>query len=132
MYLSGGTFRATPAVFTISATKVDVLDASLTVDGSLESSDMVPLGLEAAATGSIGAEMAGWMSRQIGLPDQLLLRSPLQPAKGRVSWKKDGDVGVRENSPSPEARTSPWTWFGRRTPWKSKRSSLRTASDARA
>ena len=95
MYLSGGTFRATPAVFTISATKVDVLDASLTVDGSLESSDMVPLGLEAAATGSIGAEMAGWMSRQIGLPDQLLLRSPLQPAKGRVSWKKDGDVGVR-------------------------------------
>jgi uncharacterized protein YhdP len=72
-----------------------VLDASLTVDGSLESSDMVPLGLETAAAGDIGAEMAGWMSRQIGLPDQLLLRSPLQLTNGRVSWKKDGDVGFR-------------------------------------
>lgn len=95
MQLSGGTFRATPAVFTISKTRIDVLDASLTLDGSLHSSDMMPLGLEAAAAGSIGAEMAGWMSRQIGLPEQFLLRSPLQLATSRVSWQKDGRVGFR-------------------------------------
>ena len=36
--------------------------------------------------------MTEWISRQIDWPKQLTLRSPLQLTKGRVLWKKDGDV----------------------------------------
>ena len=92
MNLSGGKFNATPAKFTVSNAKVNLLDAALTVDGSLESPDKAPLGLDATATGAIGAQMTEWISRQIDWPKQLTLRSPLQLTKGRVLWKKDGDV----------------------------------------
>ena len=43
MNLSGGKFNATPAKLTVSNARVDLLDASLTVDGSLESPDKAPL-----------------------------------------------------------------------------------------
>jgi hypothetical protein len=90
--LSGGKFSATPAKLTVSNTKVNLLDAALTVDGSLENPDRAPLALDANATGTIGAQMTEWISRQIDWPKQLTLRSPLQLTKGRVLWKKDGDV----------------------------------------
>ena len=90
--LTGGKFSATPAKFTVSNAKVNLLDASLSVDGSLESPEKAPLSLEGAATGAIGPKMTAWLSRQIELPKQLMLRSPLQLTKSRVIWKKDGDV----------------------------------------
>ena len=43
MNLSGGKFNATPAKFTVSNAKVNLLDAALTVDGSLENPDRAPL-----------------------------------------------------------------------------------------
>ena len=43
MNLSGGKFSATPAKLTVSNAKVNLLDAALTVDGSLESPDRAPL-----------------------------------------------------------------------------------------
>jgi AsmA-like C-terminal region len=92
MNLSGGKFSATPAKLTVSNTKVNLLDAALTVDGSLETQERAPQNLEVAATGSLGAEMTGWLSRQIELPKRLMLRSPLQLTKGRLLWKKDSDV----------------------------------------
>jgi hypothetical protein len=90
--LTGGKFSATPAKFTVSNAKVNLLDASLSVDGSLENPEKAPLSLEGAATGAIGPKMTAWLSRQIELPKQLMLRSPLQLTKSRVLWKKDGDV----------------------------------------
>ena len=92
MNLTGGKFSATPAKFTVSNAKVNLLDASLSVDGSLESPDRAPLSLDATASGAIGAQMTEWISRQIDWPKQLTLRSPLQLTKSRVLWKKDGDV----------------------------------------
>jgi hypothetical protein len=92
MNLSGGKFSAMPAKLTVSNARIDMLDASLTVDGSLESPDRSPLALDAGATGTIGAQMTEWISRQIDWPQQLTLRSPLQLTKGRMLWKKDGDV----------------------------------------
>ena len=97
MNLSGGTFNATPARLTISNVKVNLLDASLTLDGSLESPNKAPLGLEAVATGTIGAAMTGWLSREMELPKQLMLRSPLQVTKSRVLWKQGGDVAFQGN-----------------------------------
>ena len=92
MNLSGGTFDATPARLMVSNVKVDLLDASLTVDGSVESPYQAPPSLEATAAGNIGAEMTGWLARQVEMPKQFMLRSPLQVSKSRVLWKKDGDV----------------------------------------
>ena len=54
--------------------------------------EKAPLSLDATASGAIGAQMTEWISRQIDWPKQLTLRSPLQLTKGRVLWKKDGDV----------------------------------------
>jgi hypothetical protein len=92
MNLSNGTFSATPARLTVSNAQVNLLDASLTVDGSVESPYQAPPSLEAAAAGSIGAEMTGWLAGQVEMPKQFMLRSPLQVSKSRVLWKKDGDV----------------------------------------
>ena len=92
MNLSGGTFDATPARLMVSNVKVDLLDASLTVDGSVESPYQAPPSLEATAAGNIGAEMTGWLARQVEMPKQFMIRSPLQVSKSRVLWKKDGDV----------------------------------------
>jgi hypothetical protein len=130
MNLSGGKFSATPAKLTFSSAKVGLLDASLIVDGSLESPDRVPLGLEAAATGSIGAEMTGWLSRQIELPKQLVPRSPLQLARGRVLWKKDGNVAFRATSPSLTVLDFRSIWFGVLMLWKLKRSLYWMANSA--
>jgi hypothetical protein len=95
MNLSGGKFNATPAKFTVSNAKVNLLDAALTVDGFLESPAKAPLGLDATASGAIGAQMAEWVSRQIDWPRQLMLRSPLQVNKGRVIWREGGDVAFQ-------------------------------------
>jgi hypothetical protein len=92
MNLSGGTFDATPARLTVSNVKVDLLDASLTVDGFVESPYQAPPSLEATAAGSIGADMTGWLGKQIELPKEFMPRSPLQVSKSRVLWRKDGDV----------------------------------------
>src|SRR5215510_6396353 len=93
--LSSGKFNATPAKFTVSNAKADLLDASLTVDGSLENPDKAPLSVDATASGAIGAQMTEWISRQINWPKQLMLRSPLQVSKGRVIWQDGGDVAFQ-------------------------------------
>ncbi|MGB7951309.1 MAG: hypothetical protein WCH75_26805, partial [Candidatus Binatia bacterium] len=93
--LSGGKFSGTPTKLTFSDAKVNLLDAALTVNGFLESPDKLPQRVEASGTGSIGAQMTGWLSRQIELPKELLLRAPLQITKGRVVWKEGGDVAFQ-------------------------------------
>ncbi|HXV78842.1 MAG TPA: AsmA-like C-terminal region-containing protein [Candidatus Binatia bacterium] len=95
--LSGGRFSGTPTTLTFSDAKFNLLDASLTVDGSLDTPGEAPLSLEATGAGNIGAEMTGWLSRQIELPKELMLRSPLQMTKGRVVWKQGDDVAFRGN-----------------------------------
>ena len=92
MNLAGGKFTAAAAKLTVSNAKVNLLDAALTVDGSLESPGKAPLSLTGAATGTIGPQMTAWISRKIELPEQFMLRSPLQLTKSRMLWKKDGDV----------------------------------------
>src|SRR5262249_38898928 len=54
--------------------------------------EKAPPSLAGAATGTIGPQMTTWASRKIQLPEQFLLRSPLQLTKSHVLWKKDGDV----------------------------------------
>ena len=93
--LSGGKFSATPTKLTVSNVRADLLDASLTVGGSLEGFMEAPLNLDATATGTIGAQMNGWLGRQIEVPKPLMLRSPLQVTKGRVLWKEGGDVSFQ-------------------------------------
>ena len=95
MNLSGGNFNATPAKFTVSNAKVNLLDAALTVDGSVESPAKEPLSVDATAAGTIGADMTGWLSRQFELPKMLMLRSPLQVTKSRVFWKQGGDIAFQ-------------------------------------
>ena len=95
MNVSGGSLSATPAKLTVSDAKVNLLDASVTVEGFLQGFNEAPLSLDATATGAIGGEVAGWLSRQIELPKELMLRSPLQVTKGRVLWKEGGDVAFQ-------------------------------------
>ena len=92
MNLAGGTFNATPARLTLANAKVNLLDASLTVDGFVEGPYQAAPALEAAAAGSIGAEMTDWLGRQLEWPKEFMPRFPLQISKSRVLWKKDGEV----------------------------------------
>ena len=95
MNVSGGSLSATPTKLTVSDAKVNLLDASVTVEGFLQGFNEAPLSLDATATGAIGGQVAGWLSRQIELPKELMLRSPLQVTKGRVLWKEGGDVAFQ-------------------------------------
>ncbi len=97
MSLSGGKFNGTPTKLTFSGAKVNLLDASLIVNGSLESPAEAPLSIDATATGTFGADMTGWLSHQIELPKEFMLRSPLQLTKGRVLWKQGADVAFQGN-----------------------------------
>jgi AsmA-like protein len=96
--LSGGKFSATPTKLTVSNVRADLLDASLTVGGSLEGFMEARLNIDATTTGTIGAQMNGWLGRQIELPKQFMLRSPLQVSKGRVLWQEGGDVAFQGSS----------------------------------
>ena len=95
MNVSGGSLSATPTKLTVSDAKVNLLDASVTVEGFLQGFNEAPLSLDATATGAIGGQVAGWLSRQIELPKEFMLRSPLQVTKGRVLWKEGGDVAFQ-------------------------------------
>lgn len=95
--LSGGKFSGTPTGLTFSDAKFSLLDASLTVDGSLQTPGKAPQSLEATGAGNIGAEMIHWLGRQIELPKELMLRSPLQMTKGRILWKQGDDVAFQGN-----------------------------------
>jgi AsmA-like C-terminal region len=93
--LSGGKFSATPTKLTVSNVRADLLDASLTIGGSLEGFMDAPLNLDATATGTIGALMNEWLGRQMELPKQFMLRPPLQVSNGRLLWKEGGDVAFQ-------------------------------------
>ncbi|MBI4522286.1 MAG: AsmA-like C-terminal domain-containing protein [Deltaproteobacteria bacterium] len=95
MKIARGGFSAAPAKFTFAGAKVEMLDASLIVDGFLEGSNETSLFLEATAAGTIGAQMTGWLSHQAALPGQLALRPPLRLTDSRVLWRKGGDVYFR-------------------------------------
>ena len=95
MNVSGGSLSATPTKLTVSDARINLLDASVTVEGFLQGFNEAPLSLDATATGAIGGEVAGWLSRQIELPKELMLRSPLQVTKGHVLWKEGGDVAFQ-------------------------------------
>ncbi len=95
MNVSGGSLSATPAKLTVSDAKVNLLDASVTVEGFLQGFNEAPLSLDATATGTIGGKMTEWLSGQIEVPKELMLRSPLQMTKGRVLWKEGGDVAFQ-------------------------------------
>ena len=97
MNLSTGRFSATPAKLTVSNARIRLLDASVNVGGVLESLDKAPLTLDATVTGTVGAQMTGWLSRQIELPKLLMLRPPLQVTKSRVLWKEGGDAAFQGN-----------------------------------
>ena len=95
MNVSGGSLSATPTKLTVSDAKVNLLDASVTVEGFLQGFNEAPLSLDATATGAIGGQVAGWLSGQIEVPKEFMLRSPLQMTKGRVLWKEGGDVAFQ-------------------------------------
>ena len=95
MNVSGGSLSATPEKLIVSDAKVNLLDASVTVEGFLQGFNEAPLSLDATATGTIGGKMTEWLSGQIEVPKELMLRSPLQVTKGHVLWKEGGDVAFQ-------------------------------------
>jgi AsmA-like protein len=90
-------FAATPDKLTLADAEAEMLDARLTVGGYLEKSKKAPLALDAAVTGTVGAQMKEWLSRQAGLPEQLAPRAPLRVGAGRVRWREGGELSVIGN-----------------------------------
>jgi len=89
-----GTFRATPTQLVVAMTSLELLDASLIVDGSMESSGRAPLDVKASGTGSVGAQMLAWATRELDVPDRFTPRAPVQITGARLRWN-DGDVALQ-------------------------------------
>ena len=71
--------------------KVQLLDASLSAGGVVENWRKAPLRVEATASGITGERMMEWVRRQMEIPADYMLRSPLEFSAGRVAWRDDGD-----------------------------------------
>src|SRR5499425_168592 len=93
--ISGGTFRATPKQLAVAKTTLEMLDSSLTVDGSMEGPGRTPLDVEVRGTGSVGAQMVAWLKREMDVPDRFAPRAPVQVTDAHLRWKEGGDVALQ-------------------------------------
>ena len=88
--ISNGTLEAAPERIVIGEAAVSMLDAQLSVSGSLSG---IPEGTEKTdwtINGEVGPKATKWISDLINLPRQLYLRSPLSFSRSRLRWGKDG------------------------------------------
>jgi hypothetical protein len=90
-----GKFAANQSRIKFSDAAASVQDASLIIDGIYEGAIGAPLKLEISGSGTIGEQTTQWLSRQIELPQELLLRSPLKIITGQIAWRSGGDVSFR-------------------------------------
>ena len=93
--IDGGTFQATPKQLAVDKTTLELLDASVKVDGSMEHPGKAPLDVEVRGTGTVGAEMLAWLKREVDVPDRFAPRAPVEIADARVRWEEGGDVALQ-------------------------------------
>jgi AsmA-like C-terminal region len=72
-----------------------ISDASLIAGGTFEYKKEGPFQFETSGTGTFGEQMTQWLSRNVELPEELKLRSPLKIAAGRLAWRSGGDISFR-------------------------------------
>ena len=89
--ITQGTFDATHEKLTFAEAEVELLDGSMKGGGRVENWRKAPLRVEATASGIAGERMMEWVRRQIEIPADYMLRSPLEFPAGRVAWRDDGD-----------------------------------------
>src|SRR5262249_42660366 len=93
--ISEGTFRATPKQLAVDKTTLEMLDSSLTVEGSMASPGRTPLDVEVRGTGSVGAQMVAWLKREMDVPDRFTPRAPVHVTDAHLRWKEGGDVALQ-------------------------------------
>jgi len=93
--VSGGTFKATPKELAVSGTSLELLDASMTVDGVMAHPGTAPLDVEASGTGSVGAQMIAWLKREIDMPERFTPRAPVRISDGRLRSKGGDDISFQ-------------------------------------
>ncbi len=87
-----GSFRATPGAFSFTGARGRLLDAALSVSGTLGE----PLdggrsrAYDLSLDGHVGPEAALWISDLVRLPPVLRARAPLSLSRGRLSRTADG------------------------------------------
>jgi hypothetical protein len=92
---SRGQFAATQSIIKFSDAVARMRDASLIVGGIYQAANGAPLKIEVSGSGTIGEQMTKWLSRRFGLPQELMLRSPLKIITGQIAWRSGGDVSFR-------------------------------------
>jgi hypothetical protein len=93
--LSRGKFTARQGRITFSDTTAAMSDASLIAGGTYEYGRDGSGQLETSGTATVGGQMTRWIGRHIELPEELILRSPLTIAAGRLAWRAGGDIAFR-------------------------------------
>jgi len=93
--LARGRFEATETRITWAGAALDMLDASLVASGVLDHARGDPIKAEASGEGAAGEHMLRWLSRQLDMPHDVMLRAPVKISGGRIDWRAGGDVAVR-------------------------------------
>ncbi|MGZ8484443.1 MAG: hypothetical protein ACXWZQ_11115 [Candidatus Binatia bacterium] len=89
--VSQGSFDASHDKVSFAKTKVDLLDASMTVGGVVENWRKAPFLVEATASGVAGERVMEWARAQTEIPADYMLRSPLEFSSSRLTWRDDGN-----------------------------------------
>jgi AsmA-like protein len=92
IYLSRGKITASHGQIAFADTAASMADASFNVDGRFEYKQGKAIRVETNGKGDIGGWMTHWLSRYVGLPEDVKLRSPLTIAAKRLTWRMDGDI----------------------------------------
>ena len=92
--IAQGTFEVAHETLTFADAKVQMLDASLSGGGVVESWRQAPLRVQATASGIIGARMTDWLRRQGEIPADYRVRSPLEFSAARVAWRGANDFVI--------------------------------------
>ena len=75
--------------------KIELLDASMTGGGVVENWDKPPLRVNAMGSGVAGGQMMEWARRQMEIPADFMVRTPLEFSSAQAVWRADGDYSLK-------------------------------------
>ncbi len=95
LFVTQGTFDATHEKLAFGDAKIEMLDASMTGGGVVENWDKPPLRVNAMGSGVAGERMMEWARRQMEIPADFMLRTPLEFSSAQAVWRADGDYSLK-------------------------------------
>jgi len=88
-------FIAGPDNFTIQSSRVEILDASLAIEGQLQGQIPNLDKLQVELSGTLGVQSHRLLEKRGALPSLLAIQAPITIREGRVRWNRSGSLALQ-------------------------------------